>query len=277
MLASGIARSLSKGIASPLGGGGGDAPVPDPSQLFGADLFKWHVAGATDIVLNGSALASWPDIKGNGAFQEPDGILQPVWSATSFDGHPGVTSDGVRSRLRATFSALPSNSLAYIWVAAKVLSNGLESGALFDLCPDPSGAFATDQYLAVRTSDMSETGTPGKVQMESTMGGGHFVQTGPAVDYSARHVYSAGIVGADGGGAPAASRFRIDGTEYNGNGTGRISSTHPMVNLSLFTWEGMAAFAHATIAEVVMILRLPTAGEKSAVDQYFKHRYGMVF
>jgi hypothetical protein len=73
------------------------------------------------------------------------------------------------------------------------------------------------------------------------------------------------------------SRFRVDGVDYGGNGTGLISSTHPIINLSLGAQEAGGAFGHATHAEIVMITRLPTASELAIIDAYFKSANGLGF
>lgn len=78
---------------------GADEPAPEPepeAQPFSpadlTDLLLWFDAADTDtLTLDGTSVTSWED-KAQGLLAESPAASAPDWSATSFDGGPGVTS-----------------------------------------------------------------------------------------------------------------------------------------------------------------------------------------
>jgi len=80
-----------RGAFDPAGGG----PAWSPSDL-GADLVAWYDASnAGSLTLSGADVTAWADLSGNGyTLSSTAGTNYPQYSATGFNGHPGVTFGG---------------------------------------------------------------------------------------------------------------------------------------------------------------------------------------
>lgn len=84
-----LSFGLSKAIASPEGGGGWS-----PLSL-GASLYDmWDAELGATIDLSGAAVTAWRSAKNAYSAAQAVGAARPVYSATSFNGRPGVTLDG---------------------------------------------------------------------------------------------------------------------------------------------------------------------------------------
>ena len=76
-------------------GGGGFMPVVAFTPLLLAGLVAWYKAD-TGVTESGGAVSQWDDQSGNNwHLTQATGSMQPTFSATSFNGKPGITFDGV--------------------------------------------------------------------------------------------------------------------------------------------------------------------------------------
>lgn len=75
-------------------------PTWTPADL-GASLLAWWDAERPDLITRdgGGLVSSWRDVVGGYNAVQATGTKQPIWSATSFNGRPGVTFDGVDDEL----------------------------------------------------------------------------------------------------------------------------------------------------------------------------------
>ena len=103
------------GFGIPVTFGGSGIPLgganSNPLNVLGSDLLAywdadsryWGTKGGITIA---TGVSSWLDGVGGYAAIQGAGSQQPVFSATSFDGRPGVTSDGIDDCLTCTDAAL---------------------------------------------------------------------------------------------------------------------------------------------------------------------------
>lgn len=80
----------------------------------------WDAERSSTLSLSGSAVTEWRSVKNGYAATQGVGAARPVYSATSFNGRPGVTSDGLDDELTYTgVGALPvGSSPAEVWLLA---------------------------------------------------------------------------------------------------------------------------------------------------------------
>lgn len=84
--------------------------VNDWSPLsLGASLLAWWDS-SVGVALSGAAVTSWTDRKAGLALAQGTGVNRPTFDATSFNGVPGVTFDGVDDSLTLDSAALPSGA-----------------------------------------------------------------------------------------------------------------------------------------------------------------------
>jgi hypothetical protein len=139
------------------------------------------------MTLGGGAISSWRDIKfGHDAIQ-PTGTSQPVYSATSFGGDPGVAFDGVDDFMHLTphpfpVGAAPSEIWALVSQAASIVDGVSRYAVAY-------GGSSTTQRSINRAIG-------GGINLSrSTVGAASSTLSG--VDFSSRHVARAQVTGAD--------------------------------------------------------------------------------
>lgn len=166
--------------------GGGWSPA-----ALGSSLLAWWDAERTDLITQSSgAVSSWRDIVGGYDAVQATGAAQPMFSATSFNGRPGVTFDATDDELTCTDSALLSQlggATAY------------EMWALVD-----QQALPADATTRVLMSVGGNTGGSNRNLQRIVSGGvnrARFIvgvtTALPSGDYSGRHVFRGRADGAD--------------------------------------------------------------------------------
>jgi hypothetical protein len=109
---------------------GGTTPA-DPYSILGPLLFADYYAADRDDpsavnprITVATGVSSWPEeASRNTAVAQAVGGKQPALSATSFNGRPGVTFDGVDDFLKCTLSpTIAAGGRAYIFAAAQILT-----------------------------------------------------------------------------------------------------------------------------------------------------------
>lgn len=101
--------SLRLGIGSiaTLGAGGGVSPV----TILGASLLAWWTADRADLItLSGSQVSSWKDVVAGYDVVQAVGGARPLYSATGFNGAPGLTFDGLDDELTLASVPLPTGA-----------------------------------------------------------------------------------------------------------------------------------------------------------------------
>ena len=89
-----------------------------PITILGDDLLAWWTADdANTVTLVGSAVSAWRDKKNGYELTQSLGAARPAYSATSFNGKPGLSFDGVDDRLseESVFSFPIGSAGGEIW------------------------------------------------------------------------------------------------------------------------------------------------------------------
>lgn len=113
-----------------IGRGGGAAGFT-PGSL-GADLLDmWDAEDASKFTLSGSSVNAWASSKNGYSAAQSVGASKPTYSATSFNGRPGVTFDGSDDELTYPgVGVLPTGSTACeIWALISQNSLVADTGA----------------------------------------------------------------------------------------------------------------------------------------------------
>lgn len=108
MTALSVVGSVLSGVAQQaLGNGVGANPV----TILGTSLLAWWTADRTDLItLSGAQVTSWKDVVAGYDVVQGVSAARPLWSATSFNGAPGLTFDSVDDELTLASQPLPSGA-----------------------------------------------------------------------------------------------------------------------------------------------------------------------
>lgn len=216
-----------------------------PNRLLGNGLTTWLRADL-GLTLVGSAVSSWADQSGSGRNWTDGSVAgrRPAYSATSFNGKPGITFDG------ATDYLVPS--LAFTFGAASTII----------LVGTPATS-ATAYIMA---------GSGGNFGMISNFAGWlEFFNGADRKDFAvptAATKFTATVVQTDG-----------SNLQWRRNGT-QVGSVAPTVALAGRGWDGLGAlgagsnFCNSTIAEIIVCNRALTATEIGQAETYIRSRYG---
>lgn len=202
-----------------------------PVSILGSSLIAWWTADRADLItLNSTAVTSWKDVVAGYDAVQSVSAARPLYSATSFNGAPGLTFDGVDDELTCTsaglLSALPDGAeAAEAWAITQQNALVADTGA--KIMVSWGGAASTSR----RGLERIVTTGVNRSRVTTGDGGSTISLSGSSVDLSSRHVMRArwsatdhtiatdGGAGTSGAVVPAttASRLRI----------GSISNTSP--------------------------------------------------
>jgi len=232
------------GLGLGLGSGGGSPWTP--ARLVGNGLTTWLRADL-GLTLAGSAVSSWADQSGSGRNWTDGSVAgrRPAYSATSFNGKPGITFDG------ATDYLVPS--LAFTFGAATTII----------LVGTPSTA-ATAYILA---------GSAGNFGLISNFSGPwlEFFNGADRKDFgvaTSATKFTAVVTQTD----ASALTWRLNGSQ--------VGTAVPGVAMSGRGWDGLGAlgsgsnFAACVLAEIIVCNRALTANEILQAESYIRSRYG---
>lgn len=102
--------ALGLGLSLPflVGRGGGVAWTP---VALGAALLAWWTADRADLLtLSGAQVTSWKDVVAGYDMAQGVSAARPVYSATGWNGFPGISSDGVDDELTLGSVSWPSGA-----------------------------------------------------------------------------------------------------------------------------------------------------------------------
>jgi hypothetical protein len=250
-----LTRRLTRPLTFPLdargdlGTGGGYNPV----SALGADLLAYWDADRTDLMTrDGSNLiSSWRDVKAGADLTQPTTTLQPVWSATSFNGSPGVTPDALDD---------------FLQLAPHPFWTGATAGEIWAVCAqDALPADATVRTLVAvgpgsangRVISRVVVTLANRLRVQSGDGTSAQVRTGSTGDFSARHVVRHIVSATDQAG-------EIDGTSDPTSGAVVSSSNNTRMRLFAFTNTGATLFWQGKIRKLLFTNAL-TAEKASAL------------
>jgi hypothetical protein len=193
--------------------GGGWSPL-----ALGSSLLAWWDAERSDLITqSGGLVSSWKDIVGAYNVAQGSGSLKPIYSATSFNGRPGITFDGLDDQLNLAGvpAAFPTGSdPCEMWglVDQTRLGTDANDGAIV--------AYGNGVDAGRTAMRRSVSNTNRAVAMVGT-GAAHPTSVNSAVDFSGRHVARAiigsstsnqnvdGVAGTDASIVPATSATKL--------------------------------------------------------------------
>lgn len=147
---------------------------------LGSDLLAWWSADY-GLTLSGSQVASWVDRK-NGHTVTQTGAAQPTYSATSFNGAPGLTFDGTDDCLVLTPSPFPSGASPSMLWAVVQQDTAAGSAGNRQICAYGDGG-NTRRAIARTVS-----GGVNRALAFAGTGSSESTVTGTSIDLSSRHL-----------------------------------------------------------------------------------------
>jgi hypothetical protein len=218
-----------------------------PAAVAGAAAVKWHRA-QDPLSLNVSNVSSWPDRLSNGSLAQGTASLQPPYSATSFNGGPGVSGTATRWIKGTLTTAIASGTRITVYL---VFQFGSDSGkTVFSLYGSPNGAY-----------DFNNIGGVSMI-VNQTCADGADPLTGPAKDTN-RHLLRVTMR------TTTTDKLKIDDVAYNGIRTG-ASAANTMTTLSLFSDNG-SRIGNSTIADIFIMTGVPTAQQDTDIRTFYRH------
>lgn len=232
-----------------------------PRQLGSSLLGWWDAEDASTITLSGATVTSWRDkVAGYDAAQGGSSALRPIYGASSFNGRPGITFDGIDDELTLASVPFPTGA------------NGCEIWALVD-----QTALAADTATRTAFAYGGLTATTRRVDRQVSVGvnrGAMVVGDGAlgttalngSVDLSGRHVIRGVVTSTnerpDVDGVAGTTESIVPATGSNRVRIGATSAT----TASGF-WQGQVAAALVTSAL--------SATQASQLLTYLKARGGI--
>lgn len=171
------------GMGSALNTGGGWSPLS-----LGDDLLAWWTADRADLItLSGSQVTHWLDVVAGYEVVQALGSSRPVYSATGFNGAPGLTFDSVDDylhfNLTGQFPAAGNGS--ELWAVCQQAALAADTSAR---CV---ASYGDSNFTADRRLRRSVTGGVNRGQATVGTGAGTLTPTNTTVDLSSRHLIRA--------------------------------------------------------------------------------------
>lgn len=238
----------------------GGSPAYDVVFDLGPELLAYWDANRPDLMTlgAGNAVSSWLDIKAGYAATQGTGAAQPIYSATSFNGAPGLSFDGTDDCLASTaaglLAALPVAAAgSELWALVQQDAAGAAAGARVAI--SYGGASGASERSMGRTTSSSNNRMRG-----STNG---TLSSGPVVNIDTRHVlrYAVGA---------AASIPHVDGVA--GSTLSIVPATlADRVRVGAAPPPSAVSFWRGQIAAVLITMPL-SAAKASALSTYLLDR-----
>lgn len=227
-------------------GGGAATPI----TILGASALAWWTADRADLItLSGSEVTSWKDVVAAYDAAQGTSARRPLYSATSYNGAPGVTFDGTDDRLEMASQPFPSAANpCEIWVITEqqALAADTSERAVFGY---GGGSAAT----ARRASRSVNTGTVRAMNRVGTGAGSGAIET-TTPENLGRHVMRARIDATTYG-------ISIDGnTEVTGSIVPATGSTRAVIGAT----DALGGFWQGVVRDVVVTGQL-SAGQVTAL------------
>ncbi len=215
-----------------------------PARLGAALYDMWDAELTATISLSGSAVTAWASAKNGYSAAQAVGASRPIYSATSFNGRPGITFDGADDQLTyAGIGVFPvGSSDSEVWLLGDLTAAGATAGDMGAISYGGNGAQVS------RAIYRTPVGGNNRARIRTGNAGANVIQD-LASDFSGRHIVRAkflsagtsgemdGVAGAAGLGptATASTRTRL-GSNSNDTAsqywTGKISLAAITVPLS---------------------------------------------
>lgn len=184
---------------------------------LGSNLIAWWDAERSDkISQSGGLVSSWIDLKNGYELTQANGTAKPTYGSMSFNGRPGITTDGVDDRLRS--SAMPAlfplgADPVWLWALVDQFTGNSDGGNRDIIGYGDASATANTRRLERGQS----SGVSAAVMVVGT-GSGSPVAVNGSAPFNGRHL----VVGKIG---TASSEIRLDGALGNST-TAAVPSTN---------------------------------------------------
>lgn len=238
-------------VRSNMGGG----VILTPDVILGTDLWKWHRVFPEDpaLSLTGSNVSNWPCKANNGGFFQFLASRRPLYSATSFNGGPGVTGDGAAGveadlLLATASSPILSGERPYIWIVAQRLSGGAATAVIGNIFNGAS------HRLSIASTNTNQW------QFERRTTGNNVFTTFGTADNS-RHLFETGYT------AGGTDSHAIDGVAINSTAT--LALAAGISTMAIYSNDDSTFPSNCNIAEIVVSRADPTALQKTQMRDYF--------
>lgn len=232
-----------------------------PSSLGASLLAFWDAERAGTLTLAGSSVTTWTDVKNGYAATQSIGGSKPVYSATSFDGRPGLTFDGVDDYLLLASSGIPSGAIDLeLWALLDQTSLVADTTDRYPL--SIGGAASVNNQVRLMRSVVTGVNRAGARAGNGTTNNG--VNTS-AADFSGRRVVRA--------------KFNQSGFSASIDGNALASSASIIPNTNGTAIALGANLAGGGVAKCVMNAALITSAlsdsQAAQLTQYLKTRGGI--
>lgn len=210
----------------------------DTPLLLGSSLLAWWDA-SHGVTLNGSTVSAWADRKNGHTVEQATAAARPAFSASGFNGAPGLTFDGSDDELTLASQPFPSGANPVeLW--AVVQQDALVADTSNRNVIAYGGLVNTDLRTLRRRVD------GGANQLAGGIGNGATIVIAPetTVDFSGRHVVRVSV-------GAAASQASIDGIA--GAETAVVPATGTTrVRIGANTADTAAGFWHGKMRDVIV-------------------------
>lgn len=153
-------------------------------EMLGAKLRGWWNADRSDLMtLAVSAVSSWRDVVAGYDAAQAVSANRPVYSATSYNGAPGVSFDGIQS-----FLAMASNPFQTGSQAGDIWANVQQDALVADSGVRRIIAFGTNNNNDTRFMARTVGGGVNRASVNTGLGGSAIAKNDMASDLSGRHV-----------------------------------------------------------------------------------------
>ena len=227
-----------------------------PDVILGSSLWKWHrlLDGDPALTLS-SGVVTWPCKANNGELFQFTAARRPAYSATIFNGGPGITGDGTAGATMDWMRLSPAATVPivqgtrpYMWVVAKRES----APAAFQTI---IGMYNGESHRLF----IYHTNT-GQWQFERrTTGDNAFTNTGAADANS--HLFETGFT------TGGLNSHVVDGVGTASVGTNAVDA--PISQITIFATEISSFPGNITIAEIVISTTEPTPLQLTRMRAYF--------
>jgi hypothetical protein len=226
--------------------------------ILGAARIKEHRAADPLLSLNGSNVSNWPCGANNGSLVQGTASVQPPYSATSFNGGPGVSGTLTRWIRGTLTTTIPAGSRLTAWIVFKF---GSDSGKTVFSVTDPLHG----------SIEMHNVGGVNLVASLPCSDGSDSI-AGPTKDTN-RHLAQLTMR------TTTTNRFKVDDVAYNGAFTGTTLFDETAVS---FFGDNGARIGNSTIAHFVLMLGVSTAAQDTAMRTFFRFHpdclyYGLTY
>lgn len=233
-----------------------------PSDLGAALYDMWDVEDASKLTLVGAAVTAWASSKNGYSAAQAVGAARPVYSATSFNGRPGLTFDGSDDELTyAGVGVFPVGAAACeIWmlVDQPVAPAITTTGIMFSY----GGMASTDR----RRINRQVVSGVNRASVGVGTGGAEVVPVNAVADFSGRNVLRGIISGTD-------TVIAVNGA--SGAATAAVPATGSVrTRLGANTGASAGGFANVVVSLVAVTAPLST-DQATQMLAYLKARGGI--